>query len=366
MNFIWVERRHCLFIFCFLLNSHFLLVLSGRDFYSILRVKRDAEPDEIKSSFKKLALKLHPDKNQDDPAAQEKFQDLREAYEVLGDQKKRDIYDKHGEEGVKKMDDGSGGFGGHDPFSSFFGDFFGHGSHEHDEETPRGADVIFDLYVTLEEVYKGKFVEVKRKKSVYKQTSGTRECNCRHEMRTQQLGAGRFQMFQVRVCDQCPNVKLERQNKILEVEVEVGVDNGQEVRFIGEGEPHIEGDPGDLVVKLRVQPHARFERKGMDLYTNVTVSLQQALSGFELDIVHLDGHKVHITRDKITWPGARIRKKDEGMPSLTNNKQRGILYVTFDVEFPRGEFSAEQKKQLAELLAQDKFEPKVYNGLQGY
>jgi DnaJ family protein B protein 11 len=122
------------------------------------------------------------------------------------------------------MSDG-GGFGGSDPFSSFFGDFFGHGSNERDEETPRGADVLIDLYVTLEEVvivpvmivncpfifsqvYRGKFVEVKRKKSVYKQTSGTRECNCRHEMRTQQLGMGRFQMFQVRVCDECPNVKV--------------------------------------------------------------------------------------------------------------------------------------------------------------
>ncbi|KAF7638557.1 J domain-containing protein [Meloidogyne graminicola] len=245
--------------------------------------RRDAEPDEIKSAYRRLAKQLHPDRNQDDPQAQEKFQDLGEAYEVLSDQNKREIYDKHGEEGVKKMGDG-GGFGGHDPFSSFFGDFFGHGSNEHDEETPRGADVTFDLYVTLEEV-----------------------------------------------------------------EVEVGADNGQEVRFIGEGEPHIEGDPGDLVVKIRVQPHSRFERKGMDLYTNVTVSLQQALSGFE-----------------ITWPGARIRKKDEGMPSMTNNNQKGILYVTFDVEFPRGEFTAEQKKQLAELLAQNGFEPKVYNGLQGF
>ncbi|KAL3081958.1 hypothetical protein niasHT_002888 [Heterodera trifolii] len=340
-------------------------VTGGRDFYKILRVKRDASQDEIKSAYRKMARQHHPDKNPDNPDAHEKFQELGEAISVLGNADKRKVYDRHGEEGVRKMGDGDA-FGGHDPFSSFFGDFFGHGSQEQDEETPRGADVVVDLYVTLEEVYKGKFVEMTRKKSVYKQTSGTRECNCRHEMRTQQLGMGRFQMFQVRVCDECPNVKLEAQTKNLEVEVEVGADNGQEVRFIGEGEPHIEGDPGDLIFKVRVEPHKLFERRGNDLYTNVTISLQHALSGFEMDIDHLDGHKVHIVRDKITWPGARIRKKDEGMPSLTNNNERGILYITFDVEFPRGELTAEQKALLAELLAQGDHVPRVYNGLQGY
>ena len=131
-------------------------------------------------------------------------------------------------------------------------------------------------------------------------------------MRTQQLGAGRFQMFQERVCAQCPNVKLVTVNKNLEVEIEVGSDEGHEQRFVGDGEPHIEGDPGDLIFKLRIHKHKVFERRGLDLYTNVTISLQQALTGFEMDIEHLDGHKVHITRDKVTWPGARIRKRDEG------------------------------------------------------
>lgn len=272
------------------------------------------------------------------------------------------MYDRHGEEGVAKM--GGGGGGGHDPFSSFFGDFFGGGGgHGGEEGTPKGADVTIDLFVTLEEVYNGHFVEIKRKKAVYKQTSGTRQCNCRHEMRTEQMGQGRFQMFQVKVCDECPNVKLVQENKVLEVEVEVGADNGHQQIFHGEGEPHIEGDPGDLKFKIRIQKHPRFERKGDDLYTNVTISLQDALNGFEMEIQHLDGHIVKVQRDKVTWPGARLRKKDEGMPSLEDNNKKGMLVVTFDVEFPKTELSDEQKAQIIEILQQNTVKPKAYNGL---
>ena len=104
----------------------------------------------------------------------------------------------------------------------------------------------------------------------------------------------------------------------------------------------------------------------MDLYTNITISLQQALTGFKTEITHLDGHKVEVVRDKITWPGARIRKKDEGMPSLTNNNEKGILYITFDVEFPRGELTDEEKEAVSALLKQSEFQTKIYNGLQGY
>ncbi|KAJ1365561.1 DnaJ dnj-20 [Parelaphostrongylus tenuis] len=260
-------------------STLFEQIEGGRDFYKILGVRRNANLNEIKKAYRALAKELHPDKHPDDELAHEKFQDLGAAYEVLSDKEKRAAYDRHGEEGVKKMMGGGGG--GHDPFSSFFGDFFG-GGHDNGEEQqrPRGADVVFDLFVTLEEVYVGHFVEVKRKKAVYKQTSGTRKCNCRHEMRTEQVGMGRFQMYQVQVCDECPNVKLVQESRILEIEVEVGADDGHEQVFVGEGEPHIEGDPGDLKCRINVQKHPRFERKGNDLYTNVTISLQDALNGF--------------------------------------------------------------------------------------
>lgn len=341
-----------------------------RDFYRILGVSTSASTNQIKKAYRKLAKELHPDKNKDDPKAQDKFQDLGAAYEVLSDPEKRKIYDRSGEEGLQR----DGGFGsGSDPFSSFFGDFggfsFGFGDDSRSSgrrETPKGNDVVMDLFVTLEELYNGNFVELIRKKPVYKPGQGTRKCNCRQEMVTRQLGPGRFQMLQQAVCDECPNVKLVTEERILEVEVEQGMKDGQEQKFVAEGEPHIDGDPGDLRIKIRTLPHEVFERRDDDLYTNVTIPLVDALVGFEMQIKHLDGHMVTIKRDKVTWPGARMRKTGEGMPNYENNNLRGTLFITFDVDFPKGELTTEQKERIKELLSQNKASPNAYNGLRGY
>lgn len=339
------------------------LAEAGRDFYKILGVPRNANTNQIKKAYRKLAKELHPDRAGDDnPEAHEAFQDLGAAYEVLSDPDKRKVYDRSGEEGVNKMQGGGGG--GHDPFSSFFGDFFGGGGgHGGDEESPRGEDVNMELWTSLEELYNGAFVEVLRNKAVVKPASGTRKCNCRHEMRTVQMGQGRFQMFQEKVCDDCPNVKLVREQRTLEVEIESGMREGMSQTFRGEGEPHIDGDPGDLIFKLRVAKHERFERRGDDLFTNLTITLTQALNGFEVDIPHLDGHVVKISREKVTWPGARIKKPNEGMPKHENSNQFGTLYVTFDVEFPRGELTADEKAQIKAILKQEDKPVKIYNGL---
>nr|SVE74066.1 EOG090X02IK [Daphnia barbata] len=208
-------------------------------------------------------------------------------------------------------------------------------------------------------------VMITHNKPVLKPAKGTRKCNCRQEMVTRQLGPGRFQMMQQAVCDECPNVKLVNEERVLEVEIEQGMTDGSEQRFTAEGEPHTDGEPGDLRLRIQTVPHSIFERRGDDLYTNVTISLADALAGFELDIEHLDGHKVHIVRDKVTWPGARIRKKGEGMPNYENNNLFGMLYVTFDVQFPKEELSTEVKEKLRELLSQDSIN-KVYNGLRGF
>ncbi|XP_022671501.1 dnaJ homolog shv-like [Varroa jacobsoni] len=337
-------------------------VLAGRDFYKILGVSRNANVNQIKKAYRKLAKELHPDKNKNDPNAQDKFQDLGAAYEVLVDADKRKQYDRYGEEGLKDV-----GRGGGDPFASFFGDFgFGFGGDERGQrETPKGSDVVMDLLVTLEELYNGNFVEVVRKKPVYKQSSGTRKCNCRMEMVTRSLGPGRFQMLQQQVCEECPNLSLTTEERVLEVEIEVGMKDGQEQVFTAEGEPHIDGDPGDLKMRIRTVPHPVFQRKGDDLYTNVTVSLMDALVGFETEITHLDGHKVKIVRDGVTWPGARMRKLNEGMPNYLDNLKKGVLYVTFDVAFPKGPFDDDQKEALRKLLEQAHTQPKVYNGI-GY
>ena len=225
-----------------------------------------------------------------------------------------------------------------------------------------------DLFVSLEELYSGNFVELVRNKVVYRPATGTRKCNCRQEMVTRQLGPARFQMLQQQVCDECPNVKLVNEEKVLEVEIESGMQDGQEQRFIAEGEPHVDGEPGDLRLRIRTTPHSVFERRGDDLYTNVTISLIDALVGFQMNITHLDGHQVHIQRDKITWPGARMRKTGEGMPNYENNNLHGILYITFDVEFPKGEKLTEEKRAMIRQIFEGEATAKAhaYNGLRGY
>jgi len=344
-------------------------VLGGRDFYKILGVSRKADTNTIKKAYRKLAKEMHPDKNPDDPTASERFQDLGLAYETLRDPDTRKVYDQGGEEALQKNERGGGG----DPFSSFFGggspfdDFFGFGGNQRggEREIPKGANIVIDLWVSLEELYVGNFVEMTHNKPVMKPARGTRKCNCRQEMVTRSLGPGRFQMTQQEVCDDCPNVKFVSEEHHLEVEIEPGMMDGMEHKFHSEGEPHMDGDAGDLVLQIRTYPHSQFERRGDDLYTNVTISLVDALQGFEMDIEHLDGHKVHVSREKITWPGARIRKKGEGMPNYENNNLFGTLYITFDVAFPKGQLSESDKQQISQILQQDPIS-EVYNGLGGF
>jgi len=340
-------------------------VLAGRDFYKILGVSRDATTKQIKSAYRKLAKQMHPDKNPNDESATEKFQELALAYEVLNDKNKRSKYDQFGEEGLK--DDMQGGGGG-DPFSSFFGDFFGFGGQQgqQHQETPKGDSITIPLEVTLEDIYSGNFIEIVRHKPVAKTASGTRECNCRNEMKTTQIGPGRIQMTQQRVCDQCPNVKFVNEEKTLEMEIEPGMEDGQIYPFIGEGEPNVDGDPGDINFQIKVLKHPIFERKVLDLHTNVTISLHDALLGFTTHINHLDNHKVKIERKQVTWPGAVVKKKGEGLPSNENYNIRGDLYITFDVAFPRGTLTDEQKEGVKKLFKSKTKDPKVYNGLQGY
>ncbi len=129
----------------------------------------------------------------------------------------------------------------------------------------------------------------------------------------------------------------------MEFEVEPGMKDGQETKFVAEGEPHVDGEPGDLILKIRALPHSIFERKGDDLYTNVTITLQDALIGFSMYIKHLDGRNLLIEREKVTWPGAKIKKKNEGMPNYENNNIRGSLFITFDIDFPKTQLSEDDK-----------------------
>ncbi|XP_014213464.1 dnaJ homolog shv [Copidosoma floridanum] len=340
-----------------------IVCLAGRDFYKILQVSKNAKATEIKKQYRKLAKETHPDKNPDDPDATKRFQDLTAAYEVLSDKDKRERYDRCGEECLMKDD-----ISGHgDPFSSFFSDFgfhFGGEQQQHQKQTHKGFTINMDLSVTLEELYNGKVVEVTRNKPVMRTASGTRRCNCRQELITRNLGPGRMQMTQQTVCDECPNIAFVNEEDTHEIKIEIGMFDGQLIKLPEDGEPHIDGEPGDLIFKIKTQPHPIFERVGNDLYTNVTLSLEEALVGFTLEITHLDGHKVTIQRDKITSMGSRIRKKGEGMPSYDDNTVYGNLIITFDIDFPKREFTEEEKNEFRKLLNQGS-KTRVYNGISG-
>merc|ERR1719445_2698273 len=189
------------------------------------------------------AKEMHPDKNPDDPEANEKFQDLGVAYETLKDPDTRKIYDQGGEEALQKNERGGGGdpfssfFGGGSPFDDFFG--FGGGNGNGERETPKGANIVMELWVTLEELYVGNFVEMTHNKPVAKEARGTRRCNCRQEMVTRSLGPGRFQMTQQEVCDECPNIRFVTEEQYMDIEVEVGMTDNMEIKFVAEGEPHM-------------------------------------------------------------------------------------------------------------------------------
>lgn len=349
-------RRRTL-VLAILLVAFVELLCAGRDFYKILGVQRGATTNEIKKAYRRMAKEMHPDVNRDDPKANDKFQDLAAAYEVLSDGDKRKIYDKSGEEGLKDSHRG----GGADVFSQFFGNgFFGQ---QQERQASRGADVKMPLEVTLEELYNGEFVEIVRYKPVKDNAPGTRKCRCRQEQITKQIGPNNFQIMQQVVCDECPNFRYRTEERLLEVEIEPGMLEGQEQTFAGEGEPHADGDSGDLKVRIHTLPHRVFERRGDDLYTNISIGLQQALIGFSMNIRHLDGRAVKIHRDSMTRHGQKI-VLPEGMPKYANPEQKGKLVITVEVLFPRQrDFQEEDKELLRKLLEQDDVRGIAYNGL---
>ncbi|ETN86046.1 DnaJ domain protein [Necator americanus] len=293
----------------------------GRDFYKILGVPRNANANQIKKAYRKLAKELHPDKHPDDELAHEKFQDLGAAYEIQVCDECPNVKLVQ-ESRTLEIEIEVGANDGHEQV------FVGEGEphiegdpgdlrvrinvQKHPRFERKGDDLYTNVTISLQDALNGFKMEIEHLDG--------------HKVS--------IEREKIQVCDECPNVKLVQESRTLEIEIEVGANDGHEQVFVGEGEPHIEGDPGDLRVRINVQKHPRFERKGDDLYTNVTISLQDALNGFKMEIEHLDGHKVSIEREK--------------------------------VQFPRTELTEEQKKIVAELLKQDTVKPKIYNGLQGY
>ncbi|CAN1153668.1 DnaJ protein ERDJ3B [Linum perenne] len=329
--------------------SYALITIAGKSYYDILQVAKGASDDQIKRAYRKLALKYHPDKNPGNEEANKRFAEISNAYEVLSDSEKRKIYDAYGEEGLKQHMAGGGGGGGMD-IQNIFEQFFGRGGPQEEEEEriPKGDDVIVDLDATLEDLYMGGSVKVWREKNVIKPAPGKRRCNCRNEVYHRQIGPGMFQQMTEQVCDQCQNIKHEREGYSLTVDIEKGMQDGQEVVFYEDGEPKVDGEPGDLKFRIRTSAHDVFTRKGNDLHTTVTITLVQALVGFEKKMKHLDEHLVDISTQGITKPKEVRKFKGEGMPLYTSTK-KGDLYVTFEVLFPSS-LTQEQKTKIKDIL----------------
>mmetsp|Transcript_25606 Transcript_25606/g.35363 ORF Transcript_25606/g.35363 Transcript_25606/m.35363 type:complete len:354 (-) Transcript_25606:234-1295(-) len=327
---------------------HLDLVSAGKNFYDLLQVSKGASEAQLKRAYRKLALQYHPDKNVGDEEANKKFAEINHAYEILSDAEKRKIYDQHGEEGLKQQQQRGGGGGGHqDIFSQFFGGGFGgfggFGQQEEEDQVLKGETVVLDIECSLRDLYLGRTIKVVRDKNVIKPAKGTRQCNCKNKMVTKQVGPGMFQQYQQQECEQCPNVKYVREASDITVEVEPGMKDNQEISFFEEGEPVIDGEPGDLKFKIKTAPNKKFRRDGNHLHYEMTISLVDALVGFELTVEHLDGHKVPIKSTKVTKPGDVVKVAQEGMPLYDRAKKFGDLFIHYTVAFPKSLTEAQKE-----------------------
>jgi molecular chaperone DnaJ len=362
--------------------------VSRRDYYEVLDVSRSAEDGEIKSAYRKLAMKYHPDRNPGDKAAEERFKEAAEAYAVLADPDKRSRYDRFGHAGVA----GAAGGPGFDPsvFSEFgdfsdilggmfgFGDLFG----RRPGGPQRGADLRYDLEISFEESARGTETTIQIPRQETCETcdgsgaaAGSSPATC-SQCRGQ--GQVRFQQgfFTVaRTCPQCRGAgriitkpcatcrgagRIARERK-LSVKIPAGIASGQQLRLQGEGEAAAAGGPpGSLFVAVHVQDHEFFRRDGLNLYCEVRVNFTTLALGGEVVVPTLDGSetmKVH----EGTQTGTTLRLRGKGMPEI-GGRGRGDLFVTVQVQTPK-KHTREQRHllaQLAKVLPDDQFTPRAH------
>ena len=356
--------------------------MSKRDYYEILGVSRNAEADEIKKAYRRLAVKYHPDKNPGDKTAEEKFKELGEAYEVLNDPQKRAAYDQFGHAAFDSRARASraSGFGGgfHDPFEIFREVFGGSGSifesvfgGSHDPSQPqRGDDLRYDLEITLEEAALGCEKEIPVSKLDRCDVCDGSGMERGSKMRTCTTCGGRGQVITSRgifsIAQTCPHCRgagrilekpcracrgegrREHASKI-KLRIPSGVDAGSRLRSSGNGEAGFRGGlPGDLYVVLHIKTHEIFQRDGDDLLCEVPVSFAQAALGSEIEVPTLDG-KATIKIPAGTQSGTTFRVKGKGVKNLQGYGY-GDLHVRIQVEVPV-RLTSEQKAKLQEFAA---------------
>jgi molecular chaperone DnaJ len=362
--------------------------MAKRDYYEVLGVEKSATQDDIKKSYRKLAVKYHPDRNPGDKAAEEKFREATEAYEVLSDEKKRPIYDQYGFAGLEGMDQGGGAgyshafhdfsdlFGGagggfSDIFDSIFGGGFGGGSRSSRSSGPAaGASLRYDLRLSFKDAVYGTSADIHfRHNEACSACNGSggapgsskKTCPTCNGMGQVRQGNGFFTIQQVcpkcggkgtvidKPCSSCRGTGIEEKNKKMSLKIPAGTDDGKRIVIHGQGDVGQNGGPaGDLVVVIHVESHPLFERSNEDLYCAVPVSFSQATLGAEITIKSLDNKNVTIKIPAGTTNGKLLRIKGEGVP-ISGGSRKGDLYVKVMVQIPQ-HLSSKQKDVLKQFM----------------
>lgn len=356
--------------------------MSKRDYYEVLGVNREADEQQIKSAYRKLALQYHPDRNPDNHDAEERFKEAAEAYSVLSDQQKRATYDRFGHQGLQGAAAG-GGFDGTgfpdlgDILGDFFGfgDLFGGGGSRRRSRAQRGEDVRYDLEISFEEAVFGMSAEIQVPSleqcprcsgSGAEPGSGPVTCPTCHGRgeilyqqgflsirRTCTQCGGSGQVVR-NVCKECRGQRYREVNRKLKVNIPAGVDNGTRLRLSNEGNPGVNGGPpGDLYVFLKVKEHPFFERRDADLHCTIPLNVAQAVLGAEIEVPTLEGPQA-LKVPEGAQNGAQLRLRHKGVPVL-NGSGRGDLIVHLEIKMPT-KLSREQRKlfeQLRDVLPVD-------------
>lgn len=365
--------------------------MSKRDYYEVLGVSKDVAAGDLKKAYRRVAMKYHPDRNPDDAAAEEKFKEASEAYEVLSDSSKRAAYDQYGHAGVEGAGmGGAGGFGAGgfaDIFGDVFGDIFGGGGAGRRGGPARGSDLRYNLELDLEDAVKGKTVKIKvptlvacgtcdgsgAKKGTSANTCTT--CGGHGQVRMQQ---GFFSVQQTcptcrgkgkvisDPCGACHGQGLVEETKTLSVKVPAGVDSGDRIRLAGEGEAGADGGPsGDLYVQVMVKEHEFFQRDGRNLYCEVPISIFEACIGGEIEVPTLDG-RVKLRIPAETQTGKLFRLRGKGVASVRGGGVGDLLCrVTLETPVNLNKEQKDLLEQLRDSMKGKKHSPKQESWFEG-
>lgn len=367
--------------------------MAKRDYYEILGVSREADEREIKKAYKRLAMKYHPDRNQGDKESEDRFKEIKEAYEILTDAQKKAAYDQYGHAAFEQGGmGGAGGFGGGADFSDIFGDVFGDifGGGRRSQRASRGADLRYTMELTLEEAVRGVTKEIKVPTMVACDVcdgsgakAGTKATTCPtcHGAGQVQMRQGFFAVQQTcptchgrgqiiqDPCNKCHGEGRVQKTKTLSVKIPAGVDTGDRIRLSGEGEAGEFGAPaGDLYVQVHVKDHPIFKREDNNLYCEVPISFTMAALGGEVEVPTLDG-RVNLKIPAETQTGRMFRMRGKGVKSVRGGAV-GDLMCRVVVETPV-KLSERQKELLKELEdsftgdARSKHSPKEKSFLDG-